>query len=177
MKTLIKILYYLFIFAIFILLILTFLSAVGVPKNNRVFVVETGSMQPEIKKGSLIIVRPETSYKIGDIITYKAFSELGGPKELTITHRIKSIKVNEVGDTYFETKGDANDDVDPFQTNQIDVVGKVNFHIPFIGYLIGFAKTGLGFLLLILIPSIIIILLEVKSILSNYNRLDNTKKS
>lgn len=77
----------------------------------KTFVVVSGSMEPEINVGDLIIVNKNKSIRVGDIITYKA--------DEIITHRVVQIKINgeavklaEVNagtsNVQFVTKGDKN---------------------------------------------------------------------
>lgn len=149
---------------------LTFLSAIGIPKDLRIYVVETASMEPAIYTGSLIFVTPQEDYNKGDVITFKSRLHEGDPKEYIITHRIEEVRVDN-GDYFFTTKGDNNDDVDPLEVNKLNVIGKVNpTVIPGIGYIIGFAKTPVGFLVLILFPAILLIILEILNIVKEVKK-------
>ncbi len=88
----------------------------GMPKVFGVAtaVVASGSMEPEIEIGDLVIVREADAYREGDVITF--YDSVSGTY---ITHRI--ILVN--GDK-FTTMGDANDTQDN-PISQSAVVGKV----------------------------------------------------
>lgn len=137
------------------------LSNFNTPLKIRIFSVNSGSMEPALKLGSLVIVRPQDVYYVGDIITYKNRRD---PKETT-THRI--VKVNndpDIGRTTFVTKGDANEDEDAGLTLPDQLVGKVVLALPLLGYLVSFVKTQLGFTFLIVIPATIIIYGEVQQI-------------
>ncbi len=163
LKKILKVFSVILVSIILVISVLTLLSVLGIPKSAQIFVVETGSMEPEIPQGSMVFVSQQDSYQVGDIITYK--SNLGeiAPKNINVTHRIADIK-NDNGDTFYETKGDANTGKDPWTANKLDVLGKVTFHIPYVGYIIGFAKTKLGFIFIILIPALLIIFLEMLNI-------------
>lgn len=145
------------------ILLLTLLSVLGIPEKLKMFVVETGSMEPNIPTGSLAFVTPANEYKKGDVITFISKLEQNGPKKFIITHRVNDV-INDNGDTYFQTKGDANKDVDPFLANKLDVLGKVTFSLPFVGYIVGFAKTPIGFILLVVIPALVIVISEIIAI-------------
>jgi signal peptidase len=122
-------------------------------------IVLGGSMEPTIHVGSIVIVRkvkPE-DVKVGDIIAFKT----GESKTI---HRVID-KVVEGGSFYFRTKGDANEDPDPWIVRPEDVLGKLQLTIPYYGYLIWFARTPFGIILFILVPAIILIANEVRSIL------------
>ena len=64
----------------------------------------------------------------------------------------------------FRTKGDANEDADLSVVPAQNVVGKVCFHLPYIGYATQFVKTPLGFLLTLCLPGLIIIGMEIRNI-------------
>jgi len=159
-----KVVYSILLFILLGIAILTLLSALGIPRNAQIYVVETGSMEPTIPTGSLVFVSPQSSYQVGDVITYK--SNLGqstSPKTYNVTHRITSISTDN-GDTFYQTEGDANTGPDPWTANNLDVLGKVTTHIPYLGYIIGFAKTKLGFIFFMLMPTVLIIYLELMNI-------------
>jgi len=122
-------------------------------------VVQSGSMEPYILTGSLIVIAPAEQYRLGDVVTY-------GPdtsKSVPVTHRIVE-KNSEGARAQFVTKGDANEDPDPIAVLQRDIIGKVMFSLPYLGYVIEFARTKLGFGLLIGIPALLIILDEFANI-------------
>jgi len=118
-------------------------------------VVMSGSMEPEIRTGSVVVVRPSETLVVGDVIT---FARPDDPKNF-ITHRIESID-----DSIIKTKGDANNAADNWEVHQEDVQGKVAVSVPYLGYAVHFAKTQRGFVLLILLPALLIILDEVWAI-------------
>lgn len=79
-------------------------------------VVQTGSMEPTIPVGSLILIQEQDAYEVGDIVTYDS----GGSRP--VTHRIIAIDGDEV-----ITQGDANNAEDrPFDRAQI--IGEVVYH-------------------------------------------------
>jgi signal peptidase len=122
-------------------------------------VVQSGSMAPAIKMGSLVIVKPANDYKIGEVITFGPYSKTKAPT----THRIYDIKVVN-GQPVYITKGDANNAPDTREITKRDVVGKVLFSIPYLGYAVAFAKKPLGFALIVIVPAVIIIVDEIKNI-------------
>lgn len=120
--------------------------------------VLTASMEPEISVGSLVIINP-TAYEdinIGDDITFVR------DKNLTlVTHRV--IEKNDETQ-YITTQGIANNAPDN-PTSYANVVGKVVFHIPYIGYFIIWTSTLKGKI----ICGIIIVSLVAFSILVSTN--------
>lgn len=159
MTKLFKIIYYIFIALIASVALLLIVSVLPITGNYELMVVQSGSMEPAIKMGSLIIVKPYDDYEIGDIVTFGDVTKNKTP----ITHRIHDIKVNE-GKILYITKGDANEDPDGKEVLNREVIGKSLFSIPYLGYVVNFAKKPLGFALIIIIPAVVIIFDEVKKI-------------
>ena len=113
--------------------------------------VLTGSMYPEIKPGSLIIVKkvndPE-NLQVKDVIT---FQSPRNEKQL-ITHRIVKVKKLD-SKIYFITKGDANLTADVEEVGTASVFGKYqNISIPYAGYVLQLTKTKMGFIVFFLVP-------------------------
>ncbi|MFC1943116.1 signal peptidase I [Chloroflexota bacterium] len=132
----------------------------------RVNAVLSGSMEPELKVGSLVVtcpVEPE-AIVVGDIITFSPVSA----GENMITHRV--IGIGHSSSLYFETKGDANGKPDPFKVPARNLIGKICFHVPSWGYFTEFLKTPFGFLFAIVIPGIIIIIMYIGSLLRALTR-------
>jgi signal peptidase len=130
--------------------------------DSRVFIEKTGSMFPAIKPGSVIFVQKTTSYKINDIITFQS-------DPISTTHRIYKI-VNRNGKDYFVTKGDRNDALDNYLISHENIIGKVKYTMPYLGFLLTFLKTKLGLYLFIFLPTLSIIIIEVKKIFREFNK-------
>ncbi len=128
----------------------------------RVDFVCSGSMQPELKTGSLLITRPVEPRQIvvGDIITFSPKGVTLG--ENLVSHRV--IGIETASPLYFKTKGDANDSPDPFMVPARNLVGRLFFKAHYVGYVAGFLKTPWGFLLGLVIPGLIIITMYITSI-------------
>ena len=160
-KKLPKILEWVVIITLVTTALLLVLSKINTPLNFKVFSVQSGSMEPAIKTGSVVFVKPEQSYEIGDVITYQA---RGNPNN-SFTHRVVDVQKDEdIGKVAYVTKGDANEDPDTTPVVSSRVLGRVFFKIPLLGYLVSFAKTQLGFTLLVVIPATVIIYSEVQNI-------------
>ncbi|CAN2213546.1 sigpep_I_arch, signal peptidase I [Candidatus Nanopelagicaceae bacterium] len=110
-----------------ILLMFSGLSFGGVVKAR---IVLTGSMEPAISPGDIIITTPITRKepKIGDVIAYEA-KRFNGENVAVFSHRIIS------GDLQngFVVKGDANKSPDNQKPKAPDILGAVIFVIPFLG--------------------------------------------
>ena len=147
--------------SLFAAIILALVGVIIAPHFGwRCDIVYGGSMEPAMDVGSLAVIRPVDPQDVeaGDIITYK----WGDPGRL-ITHRVVEV-ANADGSLTFTTKGDANEDPDPWAVPPEGVVGRAWFSVPYAGYAIHFVKTPLGFWLLIGIPAAIIIGFELRNI-------------
>lgn len=179
MKTFVKFLdifYWVLLVTLFTVAGLAALSAFGMPGSYKLFVVQSGSMQPAIKTGSLVVIKPSAKYEKGDIISYKVqpTADIKNPKAV-ITHRIYEV-LQEKGITYYTTKGDANETPDFNKVAKDLVLGRVIFNVPVLGYPVGFAKTQTGFVLLIVIPATIIVYSELMNIKNEAKKLIEERK-
>lgn len=144
------------IMAVAVLMIVTLFPITG---NYKVKIVMSGSMEPAIHTGSIIVIKPETQYKIGDVITFGKDTK----KDVPTTHRIAEMRAEE-GKYIYRTKGDANKSEDVKEISESEVIGKVFFSVPFLGFVLDFAKKPLGFVLLVVVPAVAIILDEMGKI-------------
>lgn len=98
--------------------------------------VKTPSMYPVCPVGTMIFVAKTDfdDFSEGDIVTYK----LG---EAAVTHRVYN--VNTKARTLI-TKGDNNDVPDNVPVLEENIIGRVEFYIPYAGYLYIFAETIYG---------------------------------
>ncbi len=116
--------------------IFIFLYIIGIEP----FVVETGSMEPEIATYSLVMINKHAKYediKENDVIGFKL--ETGAK----VIHR--AIKITEEG---IETKGDANSVSDGISTNRSNFIGKNVCSIPKVGYVVKLIQTKRGKIIL-----------------------------
>ena len=99
-------------------------------------VVLSGSMEPELSKGDLIVVKETEDFSLNDIVVFESGNSL-------VVHRVVGMGGEEI-----VTKGDANNVADdPIKSS--DVLGRVLFHIPFVGNVVNFIKTPVGTILLV----------------------------
>ena len=113
--------------------------------------VLSGSMEPDIKTGSIIAIKSGidmTDLEEGDVITF--FTE----EESFVTHRI--VEIPKEGGQYI-TKGDANNRNDLNPVLAENIIGEYKgFTIPFAGYLIGFSSSKTGIFILLIVPGILL---------------------
>jgi signal peptidase I len=144
------------------------IAAFDVPGGIKMYTVLSGSMEPSIKTGSVVVTRPELSYREGDVITFMS-SGNPNPKN-SVTHRISAV-AQEEGREVFVTKGDANNTPDGGFVTSSQVLGKVNISIPYLGYAVNFAQTQMGLIFLIIIPATLIVYSELLNIKNEAKRL------
>ncbi len=94
--------------------------------------VLSGSMSPTFNRGDAVIINKLTKQeknelKKGDIIQF-----ISGTRY--VVHRIYKVTNDEYGNKAFITKGDHNNAPDSDQVSLDNVIGKVSFSVPLIGY-------------------------------------------
>lgn len=167
-----KILYVIFYVAIVAIIALLLFALFPIKGNYQIKIVQSGSMEPNIRIGSIVIVKPSASYAIGDVVTFGKDTK----KDIPTTHRIVSSRAVE-GVLLFTTKGDANKSPDATEIRQNDISGKVLFDIPFLGYVIDLARKPLGFVVFVIIPAMIIIYDEGVKIFRELKKMKKTQSA
>jgi len=133
------------------------------------FLIQSGSMEPTIMTGDVILVQKSDTYKQRDVITYYDHGKR------VVTHRILEVNQGSQGEEYI-TQGDNNQTPDIAAVPKTDVIGKHYLTIPKLGYLIAKSKTKAGIILLIVIPASIIIYDEIKKIKTSVENKKTEKK-
>ncbi|MBE6916296.1 MAG: signal peptidase I [Ruminococcaceae bacterium] len=144
------------------------------------FRVATGSMEPELPIGTILISEETDISRIqkGDIINYH--SKLNGMIGVVITHRVIGIHQDASGKIYLETKGDANQYADGSYVDEENLIGKVVFATAkgsIFAYLIQFLTSEVGFLICIVLPCLAIGLLILRDTVGSMKKeIDTLKK-
>ncbi|MDD4608298.1 MAG: signal peptidase I [Bacilli bacterium] len=91
-------------------------------------VILTGSMKPSIKPGDLVIIKPIdiNDIQAGDIIQYQT-------NNYNVVHRVVSV-LKDADGILLITKGDNNLNIDRLPVKEDQLVGKMKYHIPIVGY-------------------------------------------
>jgi signal peptidase I len=148
-----------FIFTIIpVVLFLLITSRTSFLFGLRSYTVLTGSMVPRIPVLSMVFVKPQHSYQIGEIITFNR-------GDITVTHRIHAIHNDE-----FVTKGDANKIADPDLVPQSQIIGEDVLIVPYIGKFTEFLKSVPGFIIFIALPILVFIGFELMNIKKEIER-------
>lgn len=118
----------------------------------RTYVVLSGSMEPKFYPGDVVVVvnKNKTDLNIDDIITFKL-------EEDVITHRIM-----EKTENGYITKGDNNNIIDSDVVSYDNVIGKVMFSIPKIGYVIDFVSKPIVMSFIMILLGFIILIQNMK---------------
>ena len=129
----------------------------------RIYRVISGSMQPALQIGDVIIVKKSNNYSERDIITYSNGLT-------TITHRIIAINNDEV-----ITKGDANE-VDDKPINKEQIVGKFFFRISNFSLFSIILSKNVIYLIMIFLLVLIFLLVIGDRIIKNLRYQSNNVK-
>lgn len=139
------------VFTISLFLTLLSLSFYGLSfSNNLSYAVSGSSMSPTVSDGSLVLVKSDSAYLQGDTIVYENGNSL-------VFHRVMDVLT--IGEnTYFSTKGDGNQLVDPDLVSFRQVIGKSVFSVPLLGSLfLTFKESGsyllISTLVLLFVPT------------------------
>lgn len=112
---------------------LILLALVVVPRVSgaQAYTVLTGSMQPALSPGALVVVQPTPAENLaaGDVITFQPYS--GDPS--VVTHRITGIYYDMSGQLRIYTQGDANNVPDDWALVPEQVRGKLWYSVPQLG--------------------------------------------
>ena len=136
-----------------ILVISLLIPAVFTLFGCRVYVIYGGSMGSALPAGSIGITETVDSQtlKVGDVVAIKRPG-----RALPVLHRIATMETT--GDTtVYTTKGDSNGSPDPEPVTLQGSGDRVVFAIPYLGYLVHFARGAMGRVLLLLIPSLLLL--------------------
>ncbi len=126
----------------------------------NIYVILTQSMHPTIKAGDMIVDyrNQDGLYNVGDIITFVSSDKFSNG--VTITHRI--VEILDSGDKImYRTKGDSNSTADPTPTPKENVIGRVLFKIPKVGFIQQFLVTKTGWIVAIVLPCMGIIVFDI----------------
>ena len=152
-----------------------------------IYTIVSPSMVPTIDVYDIVInkrVDSPEDIKIGDIVTFISQSSIS--KGLTVTHRVVN-KYQKNGEYSYDTKGDNNISKDSMPTLYSDIIGKAVMRLPQFGRVQFFLASGLGWTLIVVVPSLFVIIKDVirlikitnlrkQARLSNINMVLNEEK-
>jgi signal peptidase len=131
-----------------------FVAVLVVPwaTGGRSFTVMSGSMEPTIATGDVVVDRGITARdaRVGDIVTFPDPGEPGGGRLLT--HRIRSIAPGPRGTLAITTQGDANNAPERWTMPPDGRLGRVLVRVPHAGRALAFSRTPAGRMALFSVP-------------------------
>lgn len=146
-------------FAVLLLMLFLVISSKAAGGEPQIFgyqlkSVLSGSMEPGIKTGSIIAVKPGgdmTRFKEGDVVTFQE------EENKLITHRVTEV-IENGKQVLYRTKGDNNnaEDMNPVISDNI-VAEYTGVTVPYVGYFIDFAQSKNGSALLLILPGLILL--------------------
>lgn len=137
------------------------------------FRVVTGSMEPTIATGSLLMAHSQDigQIRVGDIICFQTQeTQIAGK---IVTHRVVEALQTAEGTVLLRTQGDANLVADSYFVEQTNLIGKVIWYTGKDSNLAGifsFFTNGVGFLGCIVLPCLVLAGLLLKESMSNIRK-------
>jgi signal peptidase len=124
--------------------------------GGRSFTVMSGSMEPTVATGDVVIDRGIAAgdARVGDIIT---FPDPGGGDRL-LTHRVRSIAPGPAGTLRITTQGDANNTPERWSMPRRGHLGRVVLRVPKAGRALAYTRTPTGRMLLFSLPLLLLLL-------------------
>ena len=137
-----------------------------------IYTVVSGSMEPEYHVKDLILAgkADPKDINIGDDIVYLGNSE--SVKGKIVTHRVINKYDDGNGKYRFYTKGIANNLSDP-ELNESQILGVVKTKLHLFSFCSQIINNTVGFIFVIVIPFILFVFWEGKSIIDEINKKDN----
>ena len=121
----------------YVLLLIAALGAlamivVPLATGSQTYTVLTSSMAPKYAPGTFLVVKPApfASLQVGDIITY----QIESGKQGVISHRITAVGATQSGERVLTTKGDNNSLEDSAPVQEVQVMGKMLYAVPYVGF-------------------------------------------
>jgi signal peptidase len=133
--------------------------------------IGSGSMIPTFDVGTMVVavkVDP-AQLQLNDIVVY----QLSPEAQNYVSHRVVAISHN--SPLTFTTQGDNNPLPDSSPVPAANIVGKIVFYAPGLGYFVQFLKTTLGLALCLILPALILIWVCARLILHEFIQLMKEK--
>ncbi len=124
----------------------------------RSLTVMSGSMEPAIHTGDVVVVKEVTpqDVRIGDVVTFRDPSDASR----LITHRVHSMSIAGA-EVRFVTKGDSNTGVENWKVATDGRVGLVSYRLWHLGYVLFYLRSGFGRFVLVVIPALLLGVYEI----------------
>lgn len=146
------------------------------PPNFNAYVVLTGSMIPDIMPKDVIFTKKVDieDIEVGDVITFvSSDNRFAGS---IITHRVIEVIDDDPDNIKFRTQGDNNNVADLALVEDYNVLGRVFFKIPKVGYIQDFLATQGGWIIVILIPCLAVLSYDIMKLFKAIGTKGSKKK-
>ncbi len=142
------------------------LATLPVLFGYHTYVVNGGSMEPNLKSGSVAVARATSPFalQVGDVIARRESQD--GP---AVLHRISRIDDDGTGRVLY-TQGDANRTEDPEPVMLLGSGDKVIYSVPYVGHILNFGGSTRGNVLLLGVP------LALLAVMSLYEKLQSRRR-
>lgn len=136
----------------------------------KIYGVLTGSMTPAYSVGGVVYVKETdaSEIQVGDVITFR----MGTNTEYVMTHRVV-----EMDGSFFVTKGDANNEVDPEPVSYDRLIGKVMLFVPGLAEVAEFVNSSTGRSVLVILFASAFILWVAADLMSQNQKKKEEKKT
>jgi signal peptidase I len=125
------------------------------------YTVLTGSMQPSIAPGDVVLDKPVQPQKLraGDVVTFPDPAN----KKRMITHRVR--RVDATAQTVrVITRGDANNQDERWSAPADGRVGRVEARVPMVGHVLQRIHSPFGRMLLLVVPALLLAIVELRAV-------------
>lgn len=134
------------------------------------FRVVTGSMEPTMSVGSLLVAQETdiSAIAVNDIVCFR--TQEAPIQGSFVTHRVISILAGADGSVLLQTQGDANLAADNYFVNAQDLVGKVIWHTgddSMLASVFSFFSNKVGFLGFIVFPCLLLAAIVLRGCVNN----------
>lgn len=174
MRRLIKMLEWVATGVVALVVVMAVLALVGPRFGWNTHPVLSGSMEPALPVGGVIVTVPVRleDVQVGDIITFDTGQH-------RITHRVIEIVNQEQGGRqWFRTKGDANEEADgQLVTSSTEFVAKAIAYVPYLGYLASAARNKLTYFVAVGVPTAALVGLLIRDLLHGIEEERGRRKS
>lgn len=140
-----------------------------------VFVILSGSMEPEYPVGGIVYVKDAEPAELaeGDVITFQM------TEDVVATHRIIELVPDEADPSLvrYRTKGDANEVEDGSLVEAHQIIGTPVFKLPYLGYLAMFIQTPRGRILAIMACAALLLVVVLSELLTPEDGKKAAKKT
>jgi signal peptidase len=151
------------------LIVITGLTNIGPHLGFLISGIGSGSMSPALDIGDLVVAHrvPANELAVGDIIVFRTANN----SENYICHRIIEVQTSPV--LQFTTQGDNSNVADSSPVRAGDIIGRVGFHMPELGYVAQVLKNIIGLILCLIIPALLLIIILVRYLLYEIKLMRN----